>query len=401
MGYRVLTMNMLHKQGIFEEKAKEYWKAEKREKSLILDAMVKVSGLSRKRAIRRFHIMQTRDPCHDEQRGRPRYFTPDVIAALKDVWKIGSEACGENLHSQISGYIDTQIKASDWKHDDSTTGKLRVMSLGSVKKYVGQFERRRLFFGGKSTTQRSSVISMVPIRMDGWETAETGVTQIDTVAHCGDSVAGDYVFTTNGTDVATMWGSRRAQWCKGQEATKDSLVEMRSNSPYPWTEIHPDSGKEFINAHCFAYAKDTNLRMTRSRPYHKDDNCFVEERNGHVVRTYVGFSRFDVPQVVKALNDLYDVLTPYLNHFIASRRIVSKERVGARWKVTREKVSKTPYQRVLERSDVTETVKERLQAEHEKLNPKKMKLEIDRLTKRVHDTQRRYGILRKLSKTVR
>jgi hypothetical protein len=242
---------------------------------------------------------------------------------------------------------------------------------------------------------------MVPIRMDGWETAETGVTQIDTVAHCGDSVAGDYVFTTNGTDVATMWGSRRAQWCKGQEATKDSLVEMRSNSPYPWTEIHPDSGKEFINAHCFAYAKDTNLRMTRSRPYHKDDNCFVEERNGHVVRTYVGFSRFDVPQVVKALNDLYDVLTPYLNHFIASRRIVSKERVGARWKVTREKVSKTPYQRVLERSDVTETVKERLQAEHEKLNPKKMKLEIDRLTKRVHDTQRRYGILRKLSKTVR
>jgi hypothetical protein len=343
--------------------------------------------------------MQTRDPCHCEQRGRPQYYTPDVISALKDVWKIGSEACGENLHSQIHGYIDTQIKVNDWKHGDVVTSKLRAMSLGSVKKYVGQFERNRHSFGGKSTTQKSSIISMVPIRMDGWGTAETGVTQIDTVAHCGDSVAGDYVFTTNGTDVATMWGSRRAQWCKGQEATKDSLAKMRNDSPYTWTEIHPDSGKEFINAHCFAYAKDSGLRMTRSRPYHKNDNCFVEERNGHVVRAYVGFSRFDVLQAVRALNDLYDVLTPYLNHFIASRRIVSKKRIGARWKVTREKVSKTPHQRVLERSDVTEIVKEKLRTEHEKLNPKMMKNEIDRLTKRVHDIQRRYGTPRKLPKT--
>ena len=235
--------------------------------------------------------------------------------------------------------------------------------------------------------------------MDGWDTAETGVTQVDTVAHCGAANVGDFVFTTNGTDVATLWGSRRAQWQKGQEATKASLEAMRASSPFPWTEVHPDSGSEFVNAHCCAYAAATNLRMTRSRPYHKNDNCFVEERNGHVVRAYVGYERLDVRKTVDALNDLYNVLTPYLNHFIASRRIVSKERIGARWKVTREKVAKTPYQRVLERDDVSEDVKNKLRAEHATLNPATMKKEIDRLTKRVHDIQQRYGHPRKLSKS--
>ena len=162
---------------------------------------------------------------------------------------------------------------------------------------------------------------------------------------------------------------------------------------------HPDSGSEFINHQVLAYANDTGLRMTRSRPYHKNDNCFVEERNGHVVRAYVGYERLDVRKTVDALNALYDVLTPYLNHFIASRRIISKERIGARWKVTREKIAKTPYQRVLEREDVSDEVKNKLRTEHATLVPSSMKKEIDRLTKRVHDIQRRYGTPGKLSKT--
>ncbi len=392
-------MNMANKQGVFEEMLEEYCAARKKRKGEILDAVAEVSGLTRRGAIKRFKKMQMRDPCSVEQRGRPRYYTPDVIAALKDVWEVGSEACGENLHPMIGEYIDVQLRENQWRHDDGATRKLRKMSRASVKVYVGGFTRTRRNFGGKSTTQNSSVISMVPIRMDGWDEAETGVTQVDTVAHCGAANAGDFTFTTNGTDVATLWGSRRAQWNKGQEATRLSLETMRKDSPFPWTEMHPDSGSEFINAHCVEYAAETNLRMTRSRPYHKNDNCFVEERNGHVVRAYVGYERFDVPATVDALNDLYDVLTPYLNHFIASRRIVSKERIGARWKVTREKVAKTPYQRVLERNDVSEEVKDNLRLEHAGLNPATMKKEIDRLTKRVHDIQRRYGDPKKLSKS--
>jgi hypothetical protein len=392
-------MNMANKQGMFEEKLEAYLVADKKRKGEILKAVCEVSGLTRKGAIKRFRKMQMRDSRAGERRGRPRTYTPDVIAALKDVWEIGAESCGENLHPVIGEYIDIQVREKKWEHDDIATFKLRKMSRASVKVYVGQFTRTRRNFGGKSMTQKSNVISMVPIRMDGWDTAETGVTQVDTVAHCGAANAGDFAFTVNGTDVATLWGSRRAQWNKGQEATRISLEAMRKDSPFPWTEVHPDSGSEFVNAHCFTYATETHLRMTRSRPYHKNDNCFVEERNGHIVRAYVGYERFDVPQTVDALNDLYDVLTPYLNHFIASRRTVSKERIGARWKVTREKVAKTPYQRVLERGDVTEDVKNKLRAEHATLNPATMKKEVDRLTKRVHDIQRRYGDPKKLSKS--
>jgi hypothetical protein len=290
------------------------------------------------------------------------------------------------------------VRAGSWQHGDEATGKLRAMSLGSVKKYVGAFTRTRRSFGGRGTTQKSSVIAMVPIRMDGWGEAEAGVTQIDTVAHCGDSVAGDFIYTVNATDVATLWGTRRAQWNKGGEATKASIEAMRADSSFPWTELHPDSGTEFINRNLLAYAEATGLRMTRSRPNHKNDNRFVEERNGHVVRTYVGWQRLNVRDAVDALNNLYDVLTPYLNHFIASRRIVSKERIGSRWKVTREKVAKTPYQRVLERDDVSDHVKNKLRATHATLNPKTMRAEIGRLLKKVFALQQRYGHPKKLSK---
>lgn len=384
-------MNMANKQGVFEEKAREYWKADKHRKSEILNAVVETSGLTRKGAIRRFRRMQVRDPARHEGRGRPVYFTRDVIAALKEVWEIGGEACGENLHPMIGEYIDSQVRVRAWPHSDVATGKLRAMSLGSVKKYVSRFTRTRRTFGGNGTTKKSALVSTIPIRMDGWDEAEAGVTQVDTVAHCGDRVAGDFIYTVNATDVATLWGTRRAQWNKGQIATRESLESMRAESPFPWTEIHPDVGGEFINYHVVAYAAKTDLRMTRSRPYHKNDNRYVEERNGHIVRVYVGWQRLDAPSVVGALNELYAVLTPYLNHFIASRRIVSKERVGARWKVSREKIARTPYQRVLDRNDVSDEVKAKLRTEHAALDPRSMKQQIDRLARRVYDAQKRYG----------
>lgn len=389
-------MTMAHKQGVFEEKLQEYLWGDKKRKGEILEAVVLVSGLTRKGAIKRFRRMQRRSPGAGDGRGRPRTYTAECLAALKEVWEMGAEACGENLHPMIGEYIDIQMRENSWKHDEVVTFKLKKMSLGSMKKYLGTFVHTRRNFGGKTTTQKSSFISLVPIRMDGWSTAEAGVTQVDTVAHCGDSIAGDYCFTTNATDVATLWGTRRAQWNKGQVATRVSLVAMRADSPFPWTELHPDSGSEFINNHCIKYAGETNLRMTRSRPYHKNDNCFVEERNGHVVRVYVGFDRLDVPQVVTVLNDLYDVLTPYLNHFVASRRVVSKERIGARWRVVREKVAKTPYQRVLERSDISDVVKNELRAEHVTLNPRTMKIDIDQRAERVYAVQKQRGNPKKL-----
>lgn len=193
----------------------------------------------------------------------------------------------------------------------------------------------------------------------------------------------------NATDVATLWGARRAQWNKGKEQTVQSMEKMNDDFPYPILEWHPDTGSEFINWFCKRWCEAKNQRLTRSRPNRKNDNCFVEERNGHIVRKWVGYARLEDERLVVPLNELYDILTPYLNHFIASKRTISKERIGSKWKVKREKKSLTPYERVMARYDVSREAKAKLKAEHEMLNPLVMRQEIDRRLQRVFDTRKR------------
>lgn len=156
-------------------------------------------------------------------------------------------------------------------------------------------------------------------------------------------------------------------------------------------EVHPDTGSEFINWHLKDWCDTNEIVMSRSRPNHKNDNMHVEERNGHIIRKYIGYTRLDCKEAVNALNNVYAVLCPYLNHFVASRRIIEKYEVNGKWKKRYEKVAKTPYQRVLENEHITEEVKEKLRKEHEKLNPLVMKKEIDRLKKILYDVQRKHG----------
>lgn len=371
---------------VFESKKKAYFKATKKGRSEILDQVLGVVKMTRKAAIRRFRVLQLRDPCRQERRGRKTYYTPDITSALKELWDMAGEPCGENLHAVVSEYIRAMERDNQWNHDDLITGKLRAMSMSTVKLRVAWFVRMSTVkLRGKSSTRPGSIISMIPVRMDGWKEAPVGTEQIDTVAHCGDSLMGEFIYTVNSTDVATLWGEREVQWCKGQEATVRSIEAIDARTPYPCLEKHPDSGGEFINWHCHAWCEAHHIKLTRSRPYKKNDNCFVEERNGHVVRRWLKYDRFDVKELVPLINEFYAVLTPFLNHFTANRRIISKGRVGARWVIKREKKAKTPYERMLERSDVSEEIKAKLRAEHEKLSPLTLKRLIDERLKRVFD----------------
>jgi len=386
-------MNMTTKNNIYSEHLAEWLKAkkDKKKRGEIVHNICFVAGVHPKSVPRSFRRIQMRRPGKAERRGRKTVFTPDVVAALKDVWDTASEPCAENLHGVLADYMRIMARDKVWKHPEQTTAKLLAMSLGAMKKRVARFVRKRFLTHGKSTTNPSSIHALIPVRSGDWETAPVGTEQIDTVAHCGHTLAGDFIYTVNATDVSTLWGARRAQLNKGQTATVASMEHMEQQLPFPVVEWHPDSGSEFINWHCYGWCEKRGIRLTRSRPNRKNDNCFVEERNGHIVRRWVGYTRLDTIEVVDALNAVYDVLTPYLNHFVASRRIVSKERIGARWKITREKKSKTPYTRVLERTDVSETVKNNLRLEHEALNPLTMKREIDRRLQTVFYLQKRHG----------
>ena len=381
-------MNMTTKTDIFKRYLGEYLKVKKERKGEIIKHINDVVGLHPKSIIRRFCVLQKKHPLDTETRGRPAYYTPDVMAALKELWDMSGELCGDNLAGLIPDYIRALTKDKQWTYSDETTGKLLSMSTGTVKARVRHFERSLLSFGNGRSTTVPTVMRQIPIRTDGWNVAPVGTLQIDTVAHCGHQNIGDYIYTVNATDVTTLWGERRAQWNKGMTTTVASMEAMETSLPVPILEWHPDSGSEFMNQSCWNRYQG---RLTRSRPYHKNDNCFVEERNGHVVRKWLGYDRFDIPALVPLLDAFYDVLTPFNNHFVSNRRIISKQRVGARWKITREPVAKTPYDRMMERSDVSPEAKSKLQIIHESLSPLTLRTEIDQRRKKVFDEVNRHG----------
>jgi hypothetical protein len=389
-------MKMETKQEIFSRYKSEYYRAKKikggrKILTKIIDTVKSVTKMGRKSIIRVFNQLQVKDPYQEEQRGRSLYYTPDVTVALKDTWETGGEVCGELLHPMIKEYVEILKRDKMWKHSDEATGKLLAMSLGTTKNRVGCFLKAKRKGRGISSTSPSQLKHIIPIFHGDWSNKLPGTGQIDTVVHCGHTLSGDMVFTLNYIDISTLWNIMYAQWNKGQVTTQESLSYIQSVLPWTMIEVHPDTGSEFINWHMKGWCDTKNILMSRSRPNHKNDNMHVEERNGHIVRKYIGYVRLDCKEAVDALNDVYAVLCPYLNHFIPSRRLLEKIEVNGKWKKKYEKVSKTPYQRVLENEYISAEVKEKLRQEHEKLNPKIMKKEIDILRTKLYDVQRKYG----------
>jgi transposase InsO family protein len=176
------------------------------------------------------------------------------------------------------------------------------------------------------------------------------------------------VYTVNGVDPAILWSNRRAQWNKGEIATLASVEYIEQQIPSTTKSRHSDSGNEFLNYHFLAKSERASIAQTRSRSGKKNDNAFIEERNGHIVRKWIGYARYDTPLHVDALNAVYEKLDLYLNHFQAVRRCTKRERVGAKY-VRRYDLPQTPYARVMAHSDIPKEMKQKLSAVHRTLNP--------------------------------
>jgi hypothetical protein len=384
---------MATKREVIRNHLARYLKASRKEKGAILDRLSLTLGMKRKAVIQSFSRMRKRDPWKTppKKRGRKELYGPAVISALRTVWETAGEICGELLFSAVSEYVETLKRDGDWSHDDESTKLLRSMSEGTIKKRVGLFQKARRGRKRKSSTRPSDLKEIIPIFTGPWEGKPPGYGQVDTVVHCGISLKGDLVFTLQFVDSATYWSIRRAQWNKGEMATMESLSAIRTRLPFPLLGAHSDSGGEFINWVMKKWCEKNTIEQTRSRPYRKNDNAFVEERNGHIVRKHVGYRRLDVRETVPALNEFYEVLNLYSNHFIPTRRCVKKERVGSKY-VRRYEKAETPYSRVLKNPFVSEETKTRLRAVHETLNPLRLKKKLDILRKRVFDIQKAGGI---------
>lgn len=378
------------KNDIFNEYKKEYFKADRYHKGELLTVVCAITKLHRKAAIRKFKSLQIKDPCITEGRGRSTYYTPDVTAALKEVWIDANEVCGELLHPMIGEYIDVLIRDKMWKHGDEATFKLRAMSEATVKRRVGGFLKTKRKRRGISDTKPSNIKHLVPIFIGPWRDKPPGFGQIDTVRH-SNTASGDAVYTCQYTDAATLAVFPRAQWNKGQEATLSNIEYIRNHMYIPMLGVHPDTGGEFINYKTLEWCKTKHIEISRSRPNHKNDNMYVEERNGHVIRKEIGYITLNCKETVDALNEVYDLLTPYLFHFVAVRRMIEKQKLSSRYRRVYEKKAMTPYQRTLAHKEVSIEIKEKLRQQHGTFNPRTLRKQIDMKVKKLYDVQKRFG----------
>jgi hypothetical protein len=220
---------------------------------------------------------------------------------------------------------------------------------------------------------------MIPLRTGPWEETKPGYAEIDLVAHCGDSAAGEFAFTLDFTDIATGWVERRAVLGRPQERTHAALKDVKAELPFPLLGIDSDNDSTFINHQLWRWCEDEKIAFTRSRPYKKNDNAHVEQKNWTCVRKIFGYVRIDDPREAKLMNELYrGPLRFYTNFFKPVMKCVLKKRVGSRV-VKKYDRPRTPYQRVLECPEVSEKTKKGLCALYDTLNPVALRREIDKI----------------------
>jgi hypothetical protein len=213
-----------------------------------------------------------------------------------------------------------------------------------------------------------------------WDDAVPGYVEIDLVAHCGSTAAGDYVNTLDVTDICTGWTETAAVLNKAQRHVFNALLDIENRLPFPLRGIDSDNGSEFINGHLYRYCRQKGIVFTRSRPYKKNDGCHVEQKNWNVVRRNIGYGRYEGKAAVGIMNDYYALLRQYSNFFLPQTKLIGKTRDGARVRKLYD-IPKTPYRRLLESDCISECVRASLTEMYVSINPARLKRDMMLLTK--------------------
>lgn len=359
----------------------KYLKGSKKEKGKILDEYCRNTGMDRKYAIKRFRYkakVKERSGEALPRKARKEYYDGSVRAALVKMWKIFDYPCGQRLAPILKEETGRMRKLRELVCSDETAKKLREIvpsTIDAKLKHEKDVERQRRKY---AKTRSPLLCSKVPTKTSAeLDRKSPGVEQIDFVEHCGQSSSGEYVNSLSITDIFSGWWEGAGVMGKGQERALLAIDCARRRSPFPWREMHPDNGGNIMNYHVYEYARENAIVFSRSRPYKKNDNCFVEQKNSTHVRQVVGYLRYDTKEECAIIDSLYEnELRLYKNFFQPVMKLSSKTRVGGKIKKKHD-VAKTPYKRLMESGGVPREKKEELKRTYEKLNPAKLKREID------------------------
>lgn len=351
---------------------KRYQSENKEDKTKILDEFCSICGYNRKYAIRKLkHGLRKKVRQRIERRGRkPKYDSAEIEEFLKELWKLTNLICSKRLKGVIKYWLPWYEKEKG-KLEKKNVELLRSISPATIDRILSKF-RSHYKKRGLCTTKPGGILrELVPIKTDQWNEKRPGYVEVDTVAHCGSSTAGTFIFTLNMVDIATGWTSQRAVWGKGEEGVFKAIRDIELNLPFPILGFDCDNGNELLNWRLLKYFKERPMPVsyTRARSYHKNDNSHIEEKNWTVVRQYIGYDRLDKIELVKMLDDLYkNELNYFLNFFISSSKLLSKQRIGSKIKKIHQ-APKTPYEKLWDSEYIDKKTKMSLYNTMKILNP--------------------------------
>ena len=372
-------MNMQSRNQYLLELRTEYLKIKsKKGRSELLNEAEKRTRLARKHLIVKLRPKSNLDKDESQRKKRKQHYDNSIKPALVRMWQIFDHPCGQRLETSLRDETDRLRLQNELICSDAVASKLKQMSSATIDrklKHQKEIERTRKKYQHKI---HPLLYQKIPVKVFGeQDRRESGNIQIDLVEHCGASAAGEFVNTLSSTDIDTGWWEGEAIMGRSQERTFWGIQEARSRYPLSWQEIHSDNGSEFINAHLFRYTEKEGLDFSRSRPYKKNDNCLVEQKNWTHVKKFVGYLRYDTDKELNVLSNLYrNELRLYKNFFQPVIKLVSKERIGGRIHRRYDR-AKTPHRRVMESKEVSENKKQELKKIYLSLNPAQLKRMID------------------------
>jgi len=392
-----MGLSMHERHAVVRELSSRFQLARKKERGQILNDFVRLTGYTRSYAAfvlrncgkkqllmvagRRVVFIPgyARAPGSKRQR-RGLYRTKTFLEALRRFWALSDGLCGKRLTAFIRVVLPLLEQQGTLTITDATVREqLLHVSAATVDRLLARTKRQAQLRGRSLTRPGSLLKHHIPIRtFTDWNEEIPGFCEADLVAHDGGAAFDDYCQTLTLTDIATGWTEIDAVKNKAQRHVFAALQELRTRLPFPLAGIDSDNGSEFVNHHLLRYCQEQKITFTRSRPYRKNDNCFVEQKNYSIVRRTVGYYRYDSPKQLQLLHTLYRCLRLYTNFFQPVMKLKEKVRRGSR--VTRRyDQPRTPYQRVLDHPHVPDQIKMSLHAQYLSIHLLTLKRELDRL----------------------
>jgi hypothetical protein len=352
-----------------------YLKAKRRERSQLLSEMEQVTGLHRKSLTRLLHAASLERK--KRQKPRERSYGAEVEEVIVLVWESLDYICAERLTPVLLPMAQHLARFGAVKLREEIEEQLKTISRATVSRILHRYRSRRRRLPQKGAERANQVTKGVPMGRIPWNTTEPGHCEVDLVYHSGASVAGEFGHTIQMVDVATGWSERVAVMGRGQRAMEAGFKHILGRVPFPLVELHPDNGSEFFNAHLVRFWKESvvGVHLSRSRPYQKNDNRFVEQKNDTLVRQYFGDLRFDRSEEIEAMNALYEQMWVYYNLFQPVMHLIGKtvvdDKVRRKWDQ-----AQTPFERLKATGKLSAERQQQLQTLYEQTNPWQLREEM-------------------------